>query len=86
MQIIGKVSKWGNSLGLRINQEMAESLQLDAGSQVSLELDEVEHVLIVSPIQQKKIWAFKESELLDGMRPENAHAELLTSPLDSEIN
>ena len=54
MQTIGKVSKWGNSLGLRINQKMADELQLAIGSEVSLTVDETEQVLVVSPIQKRK--------------------------------
>lgn len=85
MQVIAKVSKWGNSLGLRINQKMADELHLGADSQVSLTVDEAEHVLIVSPIQERKVWPFNEAQLLEGMNSENVHGDLLAPLLESEL-
>ena len=64
---------------------MADGLQLRVGSEVSLTLDETEHVLIVSPVQERKIWPFNEAQLLEGMKPENAHGELLAPLLENEI-
>ncbi|MEE9447569.1 MAG: hypothetical protein V3V09_06390 [Arenicellales bacterium] len=85
MQINSRVTKWGNSLGLRINQEIAENLSLNAGSEISLSLDKKKRVLTIKALKQSPAWPLTESELIEGLTPENAHSELLTNPLDSEI-
>lgn len=80
-----KITKWGNSLGLRINQEIADSLKLGAGSVVSLKSDERKGRLIVSPVELKNPWPFSEHELVRDMTPHNAHADLLIHPLANEF-
>lgn len=84
MQIIGKITKWGNSLGLRINQEIAKGLCVEPGEEVSLVLDDKSHVLTVKAMNSQKKWPFKEKELLQGMNTENAHADLLATPTGFE--
>ncbi|HWB50938.1 MAG TPA: AbrB/MazE/SpoVT family DNA-binding domain-containing protein [Stellaceae bacterium] len=61
------VTRWGNSLGLRIPKDIAEQVGLRAGAQVDVaaEGDRV----IVSPMPHRYILA----ELLDGMTPEAMH-------------
>lgn len=86
MQIIGKVSKWGNGLGLRINQDIAKGLGVKPNDEVSLELDENEHVLIVSAVDKKNTWPFKEADLIQGMTVDNVHADLLVNPTGKEIS
>ena len=39
LQIKANITKWGNSLGLRINQDIADELKLGPGSKVSLNLN-----------------------------------------------
>ena len=53
---------------------------------MSLTLDEVKRELIVSPVQDTKVWPMQEPELLVGMNHENSHGELLASLLDGETN
>jgi antitoxin component of MazEF toxin-antitoxin module len=85
MQITGKITRWGNSLGLRINQEIAKELCGSSGGTVALSLDKKAHVLIVSPIEKKARWPLMEEDLIHGMAIDNAHAELLADPVGKEI-
>ena len=64
-----RVRKWGNSLGIRIPQSMAEDIGLSQDSVVSIEVKSGQ--LIVRPGSRK----YTLSELLDGISPENVHSE-----------
>ncbi len=85
MQITAKITKWGNSLGLRINQDIADGLKLRPGSQVSLNLDARKDLLIIQPIKTDSPWPFKEADLIKGMTPNNSHSDLLADPIGNEI-
>ncbi|MPV86051.1 AbrB/MazE/SpoVT family DNA-binding domain-containing protein [Ostreibacterium oceani] len=86
MQITGKITKWGNGLGLRINQEIAKGLGINYGCEVTLSLDEENHVLTVSAVNRKNKWPFKEADLIKGITVDNSHADLLTNPAGKEID
>ncbi len=58
------VNKWGNSLGLRIPQPVANQVGLTAGTVVSIEV--VNNTLVVSPVKKK----YQLDELLEGITPE----------------
>jgi antitoxin MazE len=58
------VNKWGNSLGLRIPQPVANKVGLTAGTVVSIEV--VNNTIVVSPIRKK----YSLDELLEGVTPE----------------
>jgi antitoxin MazE len=74
------VSKWGNSLGLRIPQEAAEQLNLRAGEQVTIEVRA--GVIVVKPLRKK--WT--EAELLRGVTPEIGGGEIDTgNPVGKEL-
>ena len=64
----GTVSKWGNSLALRLPRHVAEQARLSEGATVDLEVED--GVLKVTPARKK----FKLSELLEGepARPKSA--------------
>ncbi len=47
-----KVSKWGNSLGLRIPQALAELMGIDSGDQVKIEYKKGS--LVISPIEEEE--------------------------------
>ena len=64
------VQKWGNSLGVRIPKAMAEQAGLAEGTQVSCELAGEEIVI------RKQRPHYTLEELVEGMSPDNAHAEL----------
>jgi len=60
------LSRWGNSLGVRIPQEAAARLNLKAGQQVTVEV--CAGALTIRPTRQRKKWT--EAELLKDVTPE----------------
>jgi antitoxin MazE len=63
----GTISKWGNSLALRLPRHVAEQVRLVEGSTVEFEVDD--GALKVIPSRKR----FKLSELLEG-EPKRVHA------------
>ncbi len=66
-----RVQRWGNSLALRIPRAFAAETAIDHGSDVELTLEHGE--LVVTPVAEQ---GFSLGTLLDGITPENAHAEV----------
>ena len=67
------VSKWGNSLALRLPKHLAEEAGLSEGSPVELRLERGMLVIAKSRVRPKR---YKLSELLKGYDPEtDRHAE-----------
>ena len=64
-----KLSKWGNSLALRLPKQFAESRHLSEG--VDLEISAERDGFFVRALPEKPSLA----ELLQGVRPENLHGE-----------
>jgi antitoxin MazE len=58
------INKWGNSLGVRIPQPIANKVGLTAGMTVTIEV--VGNTVIISPVQRK----YQLNELLVGVTPE----------------
>jgi antitoxin MazE len=67
------VTKWGNSLGLRIPASMAKQAGLAAGMKVTIAF--TKGALVIKPELKKK---YALDELLEGMTPEQLHAEVDT--------
>ena len=63
------IVKWGNSLGLRIPQSIAEQIKLSEGSQVVLEV--VDGNLVIKPKWTK----YSLDALLEDITQENLHEE-----------
>ena len=63
------IVKWGNSLGLRIPQSIAEQIKLSEGSQVVLEV--VDGNLVIKPKRTK----YSLDALLEDITQENLHGE-----------
>ena len=63
------IVKWGNSLGLRIPQSIAEQIKLSEGSQVVLEV--VDGNLVIKPRRTK----YNLDVLLEDITPANIHGE-----------
>ena len=82
MKTHAKIQKWGNGLALRISGMMREIPHLKEGLKVDIEVTEDGFTVKKS----KKIHRFpyKEAELLKGLSPEKAHADLLALPLAHE--
>lgn len=58
------INQWGNSLGVRIPQPIANKVGLTAGMEVAIEL--VNNTVVISPIKKK----YQLTELLAGVTPE----------------
>jgi antitoxin MazE len=67
------VSKWGNSLAIRIPKTWAEQVQLKEGTDVNLSVSG--DSLVITPKKRKK---YSLDELLAGMTPDKFHPEIDT--------
>jgi len=67
------IAKWGNSLAVRIPQAIAEQVQIQAGSEINIEI--IDGKIVLTPHRRKK---YTLDELLDGMTSEHLHAEVAT--------
>jgi antitoxin MazE len=72
--VLTKVSKWGNSLALRIPAPLAREMGIDEGTDVDIALD-AGRIVITAPSP-----AYTLDALLDGVADENVHGELDTGP------
>jgi antitoxin MazE len=68
--MVTQVSKWGNSLGLRIPRAYAQEVQIEEGTQVEVTVEDGR--LIVTPEQPPR---YTLEELLAGITAGNCHAE-----------
>lgn len=64
-----RIERWGHSLAVRIPQAFANEAHLTEGAPVELAL--AERRLIVTPLAPR----YSLAELVDGITPENRHAE-----------
>ncbi|NOS68120.1 MAG: AbrB/MazE/SpoVT family DNA-binding domain-containing protein [Candidatus Peribacteraceae bacterium] len=72
-----RLTKWGNSLGIRLPKVFAVQMGLRMGEEVDLELRK--NALVVSPVDTL-------DALLERITPENVHAEIDTGkPVGKEI-
>jgi antitoxin MazE len=67
------IAKWGNSLAVRIPQAIAEQVQIQSGSEISI--DVIDGKIVLTPHRRKK---YTLDELLDGMTSEHFQAEVST--------
>jgi antitoxin MazE len=67
------IAKWGNSLAVRIPQAIAEQVQIQAGSEISIDI--IDGKIVLTPHRRKK---YTLDELLDGMTSDHLHAEIST--------
>ena len=65
-----QLSKWGNSLGVRLPKLIVEQAQLRAGDQVEVSVAETGQVLL-TPVHRKLTL----EDLVDGITPQNRHSE-----------
>ncbi len=70
------IVKWGNSLALRMPASMAKELDVNAGTQVEIIVENGK--LVVSP--PKPVPFYTLEELLDGMTEDNLHGEISVGP------
>lgn len=75
------ITKWGNSLGIRIPRSLASQINLEEGMEVILAIEEGN--LVLKPQRRKK---YTLDQLLEGMTPEHFHPEVdLGKPVGNEI-
>jgi antitoxin MazE len=65
-----RVTRWGNSLAVRIPKALAEQTRIEEGSEV--ELSVADGALTIRP----KAHSYSLEELLDQVTPENRHDEI----------
>lgn len=65
-----QLSRWGNSLAVRIPKPVAEAAKLRAGDALDVEVEESGAVKIRKPIHEPTL-----AELVRGITPENCHTE-----------
>lgn len=73
----GRVKKWGNSLGIRIPQSVAEDLGLAENSAIDLRVEAGQ--LVIRP----KPKTYRLDDLLQKVTPENIHEETDWGPGDT---
>ncbi|MGB3206784.1 MAG: AbrB/MazE/SpoVT family DNA-binding domain-containing protein [Crinalium sp.] len=71
--MVATVTKWGNSLAVRIPQNLAKEIHVSEGSEVNIGV--VDGTLVVKPRKHKR---YSLDELVEGITPENLHAEVDT--------
>ena len=72
VQKTGRVSRWGNSLGVRIPQEAVERIGLKEGDSVNLEIRG--DTMTIRRTRRRRKWT--EAELLRGVTPEMVRGEV----------
>lgn len=68
--MVGRIEQWGDSLGMRIPQSVAEQAQFRPGSTVTMTVENGR--LVVAP---EAPIVFTLEELVAAITPENIHAE-----------
>ena len=81
LQKVSKVTKWGNSLGLRIPQEGVDQLKLKEGESVSLRIKG--DSITIRRVRPRKKWT--EAELLKGITPETCGPDLIPDRAGKEL-
>jgi antitoxin MazE len=71
--MVGNVAKWGNSLAVRIPQQLAKEIGLIDGGEV--EIVAIDGNLTIKPRKQKQ---YSLDELIAGITPVNRHTEIDT--------
>ncbi|MEG4092132.1 AbrB/MazE/SpoVT family DNA-binding domain-containing protein [Microcoleus sp. Pol12B4] len=72
--MVATIAKWGNSLAIRIPQNIAKEINLTEGSEVKLVL--IDGKLTIEPIVRRR---YSLEELIEAMTPENVHTEIDTA-------
>jgi antitoxin MazE len=69
--MVATVSRWGNSLALRLPQHLAKEIHLTEGVEVDLVV--IEGNLVIKPRIRKR---YSLEELISAITPENLHTEV----------
>lgn len=80
-QKLAKLSRWGNSLGLRIPQEGVKHLDLKEGESVACDIGHDR--IVIRRASRRRKWT--EAELLKGITPRITGDEIWARPVGKEI-
>lgn len=81
--MMSHISKWGNSLGLRIPQLLAQQMHIKKGDTVKITIDEKHNRII---IQKKQLPKYDLKSLLEQVNDKNLHDSVeWGSPRGKEI-
>ena len=69
--MVATVAKWGNSLAVRIPQNLAKEINLAEGAEIDISV--VDGTLVIKPRNRKR---YSLDELIKEITPENLHAEI----------
>ncbi|PLA74949.1 transcriptional regulator [Hydrogenovibrio sp. SC-1] len=85
LKIDAKIQKWGSGLGLKISGPMKDIPHFLENTPVTVEVFEDGFTIkkVTPPIAINL--PYSEEQLLEGLNPYNCHADLLATPLDSEL-
>lgn len=75
-----QLTKWGNSLGLRVPRDIAARMGLTEGARVDIEASDDGRIIVTKSRRR-----FTLDELLAGMTPEREHVQDDDSPKGEEI-
>jgi antitoxin MazE len=76
-----RISRWGNSLGVRIPQEGVDQLKLREGETVTLRIKA--DSIVIQRRKPRKKWT--EEELLSGVTPDMCGPELIKGSVGKEV-
>jgi antitoxin MazE len=85
MLVHTKIQKWGNGLALRVSGAIRDIPHFQEGTLVKVEVNEEGLIVKKVNTSPKHLLPYTEKELLAGMSPFLAHADLLATPLDNEL-
>jgi antitoxin MazE len=85
MKVQTKIQKWGNGLALRVGGVMRDIPRFQEGTLVEVEINETGFTVIKCEPRKTLSFPFSESQLLKELTPALAHADLVVSPLPSEL-
>ncbi|MGF1568777.1 MAG: AbrB/MazE/SpoVT family DNA-binding domain-containing protein [Nodosilinea sp.] len=69
--MVATVAKWGNSLAVRIPQNLAKEIHLAEGAEIDLSV--VDGTLVMKPRSRKR---YSLDKLIKAITPENLHTEI----------
>ena len=81
-----EIKRWGNSAAVRLPTRILAQAQLEMSSLIDIDVVDGKIVIAAAPEPSNKLkLPFSEAELLAGLNEDNAHADLLASPMDKEF-
>ena len=82
-----EIKKWGNSAAIRLPGKILAEARLGVNRTVSMVVKGRKIIIeaVQEPREVRIDLPYSEADLIRGLASENAHAELLTEPLDEEM-